>query len=180
MLGDVGTTEKCPVALQQAAQDLLQVISSFDKVKPVCDWPQYAQLKLIFDQQCELREEFVGVRKNKMDPSVCQGCPLLENCEVRRNKRTDNPNGRIKYRGDAPLAAQRRRQQKSDEFRNRYRWRAGIEATKLLETRDRIKSTSRPFNGGGQNSNFTKAYRLEPDGCGRDAPVQKYSSKTGH
>ena len=276
VFGDVRSTEKRQVALKQAAQDLLQVITSLGEVKPVCDWPQYAQLKLIFDQQCELREQFVEVRKKtggnviqntsdpdatycgnkgpgyqvqicetfneqgdpnfitsaevetavdsdadavtkvvedlndrellpdelladagygsdanvelakekgvelvapvpggkkydaqevgydqfelnedkevvacpaghapisthyneqrdsvyaKMDPSVCQGCPLLENCKVQRNKKTGKPNGRIQYRGDAPRAAQRRRHEQSDEFRNRYRWRAGIEAT---------------------------------------------------
>ena len=63
VFGDVRSTEKRQVALKQAAQDLLQVITSLGEVKPVCDWPQYAQLKLIFDQQCELREQFVEVRK---------------------------------------------------------------------------------------------------------------------
>ena len=276
VFGDVRTTEKRQVALQQAAEDLQEVISSFEKLKPVCDWSQYAQLELIFDQQCELREQFAKVRKKtggnviqntsdpeatycgnkgpgyqvqicetfneqgdpnfitsaevetavqsdadavdkivedlknrdvlpdelladagygsdanvelakekgvelvapvpggkkydaqevgfdqfklnedkevvacpaghapkstryneqrdsvyaKMDADVCQGCPLLENCKVQRNKKTGQPNGRIQFRGDAPRAAQRRRHEQSEEFRNRYRWRAGIEAT---------------------------------------------------
>ena len=276
VFGDARTFEKRQVALQQAAEDLQAVITSLQKVEPVCDWPQYAQLKLIFSQQCELREQFVEVRKKtggkviqntsdpdatycgnkgpgyqvqlcetfneqgdpnfitsaevetavdsdadavtkvvedlkdrkilpdelladtgygsdanvelakeegvelvapvpggkkydadeigfdqfklneskevvvcpaghtpkstnynakhdsiwaQMDRSDCQGCPLLENCKVQRDKKTGEPNGRIQFNGDAPRAAQRRRHEQTDEFRERYRWRAGIEAT---------------------------------------------------
>ena len=276
VFGDVRTTEKRQVALQQAAEDLLTVLSELAEVHPVCDWALYCQLQLIFDQQCELREEFVEVRKKtggnviqnvsdpdatycgnkgpgyqvqicetfneagqpnfitsaevetavqsdadavtgvvadlkdrellpeelladagygsdanveftkqagvalvapvpggkkfdaeevgfdqfqlneaqevvacpaghspkstnynaksdyvwaQMDAVLCQACPLLEHCKVQRNKKTGEPNGRIQFSGDAPRAAQRRRYQQTDEFRDRYRWRAGIEAT---------------------------------------------------
>ena len=276
VFGSVRTTEQRRVALEQAAYDLLKVVTELNEVRPVCDWPQYRQLKLIFDQQCEIREEFVEVRKKtggnviqnvsdpdatycgnkgqgyqvqicetyneegkpnfitsarvetavqsdadavapvvadlkdrghlpekmsadtsygsdenielakaagvelispvpggkkydaqevgydqfelneakevvacpaghkpkstnynekhnytwaQMDPEVCQGCPLLEHCKVQRNKETDQPNGRIQFSGDAPRAAQRRRHEQTDEFRDQYRWRAGIEAT---------------------------------------------------
>ncbi|MEL7496228.1 MAG: transposase [Planctomycetota bacterium] len=48
---------------------------------------------------------------------------------MQRNKKTGKPNGRIQFRSDALRAAQRRRHEQSDEFRDRYRWRSGIEAT---------------------------------------------------
>ncbi len=63
IFADARTTELRRVALQQAAEDLCLVISELHQSKPVCDWEQFKQLQTIFDQQCELREEFVEVRK---------------------------------------------------------------------------------------------------------------------
>lgn len=276
VFGDLRSTEKRQTALQQAAEDLYAVLTEFAEVAPVCHWRTFEQLQLIFTQQCELREEFIEVRKKtggdviqntsdpdatycgnkgpgyqvqisetfnedgkpnlitdaivetaaqsdadavepilsdlkdrdllpdemladagygsnanvelakeegvtltspvpggkqydpyevgydqfelndanevaacpaghepksasynestrsvfaRIDPSKCNQCPLLEHCLVQRNKKTGAPNGRIQFRIDAPQSAQRRKHEQTDEFRDSYRWRAGIEAT---------------------------------------------------
>lgn len=276
VFGDVRTVEQRQIAIQQAAEDLYMVITELSKVQPVCEWPKFAQLQLIFSQQCEIREEFVEVRQKtggdvivntsdpdatycghkgagyqvqigetfnedgepnliasakvetavisdagavtpmledlkdrgvfpeevladtgygsdenvensreqgvdllapvpggktydakevgydqfqlndanevvacpaghapkstrynetsdriwaQMDPLQCNACPLLAFCNVQRNNETGLANGRVQFRSDAPRAARRRRYQQTDEFRTRYRWRAGIEAT---------------------------------------------------
>jgi hypothetical protein len=276
VFGDLGTTEKRHTALQQAAEDLYAVLTGLAETTPVCDWPSFEQLQLIFLQQCELRDEFIEVRKKtggdviqnssdpdatycgnkgpgyqvqisetfnetgepnfitdaivetavqsdadavepilsdlkdrdllpeemvadagygsnanveaakeegvtltspvpggkqydpnevgydqfeinsanevtacpagyepistsyiestnsifaRMDPSQCAECPLLNHCHVQRNKQTDAPNGRIQFRIDAPQSAQRRKHEQTDEFRDIYRWRSGIEGT---------------------------------------------------
>lgn len=276
VFGDVRTTEKRQVALQQAAEDLHIVLTTLCEVKPVCEWESFEQLQLIFSQQCEIREEFVevltktggnviqnisdpdatycgnkgpgyqvqisetfneqgqpnfitgaavetavqsdadavapimadlkdrdllpdevladagyggdsniqlaqdegvslvapvpGGKKHdaqgigydqfelndanevvacpaghapkstkynaksdyvwaQMDAEQCQACPLLEHCKVQRNKKTSKANGRIQFKPLAVRAAERRRHEQTDEFRDRYRWRSGIEAT---------------------------------------------------
>lgn len=65
----------------------------------------------------------------KMDASRCQGCPLLDRCPVQRNGKTKAPNGRVQFQSSAVRAAKRRRYEQTQEFRDRYRWRSGIEGT---------------------------------------------------
>jgi hypothetical protein len=283
VFGDVRSVEQRRVALQQAAEDLHTVLTTLAEVQPVCQWASYEQLKLIFSQQCELREEFVEVRQKtggdviqnvsdpdatycgnkgtgyqvqisetfnedgqpnlitsakvetaaqsdadavapiledlkqrdalpeemladasygsdanvqlaaeegvslvapvpggkkhddeevgydefelnesnevvtcpaghapksskynaktdrvwaQMDAEVCQACPLMARCRVQKNKADDGEvpqaNGRVQFRLDAPRAAARRRHEQTDEFRDRYRWRSGIEATNSI------------------------------------------------
>ena len=69
----------------------------------------------------------------RMDAEVCQACPLMTGCRVQKNKAAEGEvrqaNGRVQFRLDAPRAATRRRHEQTEEFRDRYRWRSGIEAT---------------------------------------------------
>lgn len=276
VFGDLSSSEKRRVALQQAAEDLHAVLTELADVKPICDWASFQRLQLIFSQQCKVREEFVEVCKKtgghviqnvsdpdatfsghkgpgyqvqvsetfneegepnfittavvetaaqsdadaiipvvtdlesrdllpdemvadatygsdenvefskqkgvslfapvpggrkydseelgydrfelndtnevtscpaghapkstrynaksdkvwaQMDPSVCNRCPLLEHCKVQRNKKTGKANGRIHFRRSTRRAAERRKFEQTDEFRDHYRWRAGIEST---------------------------------------------------
>jgi hypothetical protein len=276
IFGDARTTEQRSVALQQAAEDLCLVLSKLADIQPICDWDIFKQLQTIFHQQCELREEFVEVRKKtggnvivnpsdpgatlsghkgagyqvqiaetfneeglpnfitsakvetaadndanavlpvladlknrdampeelladtlygsdsnvqaaktegvdlvapvpgakkydaeeigyeqfqtneagelvacpaghaptstnfnakgsytfaQMDVEKCQQCPLLGRCRVQRDHQTKQPTGRVQFTQSSVRADQRRCQEKSDDFRERYRWRSGIEAT---------------------------------------------------
>ncbi len=275
IFGDLHKTEARQLALQQAAEDLATVLEAFANIEPICQWEPYQQLQTIFDQQCEIREEFIEVRKKtggdviqntsdpdatycgkkgpgyqaqicethnengdpnlitaacvetavqsdadavepiledlktrdllpeemladagygghenveaaqdegvdltapvpggkkydpdevgydrfeldednhvlrcpaghapesttysektrnvlaRIDAETCAGCPLLDHCKVQRDKDTGDPTGRVQFRIDAPDAAKRRRHEQTDEFRDAYRWRAGIEA----------------------------------------------------
>ncbi len=65
----------------------------------------------------------------KMDATACNECPLVGYCRVQKNKDTDEANGRVQFRLDAPEAARRRRHEQTAEFRDSYRWRSGIEGT---------------------------------------------------
>lgn len=61
------------------------------------------------------------------DVAVCSECPHRKNCpasaaSTRRSKRFQYTHDRVRQR-------ERRLKDDSDEFRNRYRWRAGVEAT---------------------------------------------------
>lgn len=276
IFGDARTTEQRSIALQQAAEDLCLVISKLANTQPICDWDIFKQLQTIFHQQCELREEFVEVRKKtggnvivnpsdpgatfsghkgagyqvqiaetfneeglpnfitsakvetaadndanavlpvladlknrdampeelladtlygsdsnvqaaktegvdlvapvpgakkhdaeeigyeqfktneagelvacpaghaptstnfnangsytfaQMDVEKCQQCPLLARCRVQRDHQTEQPTGRVQFTRSSVRADQRRCHEKSDDFRERYRWRSGIEAT---------------------------------------------------
>jgi Transposase DDE domain len=64
-----------------------------------------------------------------MNPGLCRECPLLAHCRVQKDKSTNEANGRVQFRSDAPRAAQRRRHEQTAEFRDTYRWRSGIEST---------------------------------------------------
>ncbi len=276
IFADANTTEKRRVALQQVGEDMACVLRLYGDVKSVCDWNVFLQLSTIFNQQCEVREEFVEIRQQaggnviqnpsdpdatydghkgsgyqvqvcetfnedgdpnlitsatvetavvsdadaveptlddlkqrghlpdelladsgygshhnvesakengvtltapvpggkafdpdevgydqfdvnedhevvacpaghapkssrynakndqvwaQMAPELCQGCPLVSRCRVRKDKATGKANGRVQFRSDAPQAARRRRHEQTEEFRDSYRWRSGIEST---------------------------------------------------
>ena len=60
------------------------------------------------------------------DPVVCEGCPHKGNCPAAAVGRRET---RWQYNHDRVRQRERRRQDASEEFRDRYRWRAGVEAT---------------------------------------------------
>lgn len=65
----------------------------------------------------------------QMDVEKCLNCPLLARCRVQRDPKTKQPTGRIQFTQSAVRADQRRREQQSETFREKYRWRSGIEST---------------------------------------------------
>ena len=56
---------------------------------------------------------------------TCMGCPQLEDCPVRLGKKY----AYSRYTAKAARIARRRAYEQTDEFKDRYRWRAGVEAT---------------------------------------------------
>lgn len=64
----------------------------------------------------------------QVDKNLCQSCPLLQRCPVQCNSSTQQPNGRISFHIGAVRAAQRRREEQTEEFKTKYRPRAGIES----------------------------------------------------
>lgn len=59
------------------------------------------------------------------DSSCCSGCPNQEQCPVKPGKR----NHRLHYTEKDYRLAKRRAYEQTDEFKDRYRWRSGVEAT---------------------------------------------------
>jgi hypothetical protein len=61
------------------------------------------------------------------DVAVCRECPHRENCSA--SAASTRRSQRFQYTHDRVRQRERRLKNDSDEFRNRYRWRAGVEAT---------------------------------------------------
>lgn len=64
-------------------------------------------------------------KKAMFSPELCGNCARLEECPVKREKK----HYALKYDDKRMRLALRRQQEETDEFRDRYRWRAGVEAT---------------------------------------------------
>lgn len=62
IFGDARSAEQRRVALQQVGEDMAEVITLLANEKPVRDWKTFTVLQTIFNQQCEVREEFVQIR----------------------------------------------------------------------------------------------------------------------
>lgn len=58
-------------------------------------------------------------------PEDCQHCPNLENCPVKKGKKYYY----LRFTDKEMRIARRRIYEQSEEFKDRYRWRAGVEAT---------------------------------------------------
>lgn len=56
---------------------------------------------------------------------TCLNCPYLANCPVKPGKK----HAYYRYSAKAARIATRRQYEQTDEFKSRYRWRAGVEAT---------------------------------------------------
>lgn len=55
----------------------------------------------------------------------CENCPMLPNCPVKKGKKLFY----VRFSEKALRLAKRRAYERTDAFRDRYRWRAGVEAT---------------------------------------------------
>jgi len=72
------------------------------------------------------------LRKNKEERitqgfslDICSNCPLVEDCPVKQGKNYYY----LRYTKKSARLAKRRANEQTDEFKDRYRWRAGVEAT---------------------------------------------------
>ncbi len=74
-------------------------------------------------------EHVCRTRKNRLQArftkKICSTCPRLENCPVQIGKKASY----LRYDDRRLRLAQRRAIEQTKEFKDRYRWRAGIEAT---------------------------------------------------
>ena len=66
-----------------------------------------------------------GTTRTVMDPDHCAGCTMQADCPIKQTR-----NGaRLEHTGKERRLDKRRREEKTDEFRERYKKRSGIEAT---------------------------------------------------
>jgi len=59
------------------------------------------------------------------DPSVCETCPLVDSCPAKKGA----SHYFLRYTEKEMRIARRRAEEKTEGFKERYRWRAGVEAT---------------------------------------------------
>jgi hypothetical protein len=93
--------------------------------------------------RCPQGQEPVSVKKGKkgnfsaaFDSSVCGNCPLKEDCPVKEGKKYHY----LRYREKSLRISQRRAEEQTEEFNDKYRWRAGVEATMSeYDTRTGVK-----------------------------------------
>lgn len=57
--------------------------------------------------------------------NTCSNCSMLEKCPVKKGTKLHY----LRYSAKQMRLAKRRQHEKTDDFRNQYRWRAGVEAT---------------------------------------------------
>ena len=74
------------------------------------------------DNVCRTRTNKIRARLNR---KTCSACPNLKNCPVKLGKKT----AFLRYNDKTLRLAQRRVYEQTKEFKDRYRWRAGIEGT---------------------------------------------------
>jgi hypothetical protein len=105
----MGATEKLPVTLSDF---------EFSDNNEVCRCPQ--------------NQKPVSVRKSKkrncsasFDSSVCRNCPRKKDCPVKEGKKHHY----LRYSEKSLRISQRRTEEQSEKFKEKYRWRAGVEAT---------------------------------------------------
>ena len=63
------------------------------------------------------------------DAASCAACPLKPNCLVAPELKRGKKVARIQYTHDRVATRERRLSERSDEFKEKYRWRAGMEGT---------------------------------------------------
>jgi len=68
---------------------------------------------------------------------TCSNCPLVDDCPVKFGKKYYY----LRYTQKSARLAMRRANEQSDEFKSRYRWRAGVEAT--MSEYDRLTGVKR-------------------------------------
>lgn len=65
----------------------------------------------------------------RFDAGVCAGCPLRAGCPVQKPRPTDAAATRLQYDKPRLQMYHRRKREQDAAFKQRYRWRAGIEGT---------------------------------------------------
>ena len=82
--------------------------------------------------RCPNNQEPEFIKRNKkgnqsaaFDSSVCESCPFRGECPVKKGKKYHY----LRYNDKSVRVAKRRSSEKTEEFRDDYRWRSGVEAT---------------------------------------------------
>lgn len=123
-----GGDDNCQRALTQGVEIVSPVMGTAEKSHGLVSFTFGAQGEITRCSQGH-KPMKVGKRKNRHTATFsvehCSVCPFLSQCNVRQGKRRFF----LHYDDKARRCAQRRAHEQTAEFRNRYRWRAGVEAT---------------------------------------------------
>jgi len=73
-------------------------------------------------EKAKLKKEFFS---QGFCSTTCSNCPMIEKCPVKKGSKHHY----LRYSAKEMRLAKRRQNEKTDQFRDQYRWRAGVEAT---------------------------------------------------
>jgi hypothetical protein len=123
-----GGEDNCQTARQQGVEIVSPVMGTAEKTHGLVSFAFGDQGQVM---NCGQGHKPLKVtrRKNRhaavFSAEHCQGCPFLSQCNVKKGKKRYYLN----YDDKARRCAQRRVHEQTEAFKDRYRWRAGVEAT---------------------------------------------------
>lgn len=123
-----GGEDNCRAAREQGVEIVSPVMGTAEKTHGLVSFTYNDQGEVI---SCSQGHKPLKVKKRKnrytaiFSADHCSVCPFLSQCNVKQGKRRYYLN----YDDKARRCAQRRAHEQTDEFKDRYRWRAGVEAT---------------------------------------------------
>jgi hypothetical protein len=124
-----GSDENCQRAKEQSI-DLIAPLMGAPKAEGISlsDFTYSEEGKII---SCPGGQNPIKIKEKKgritaaFDSTPCQGCPHLSECPVKEGKKFYY----LRYTDKELRISQRRAYEKTSQFQDRYRWRAGIEGT---------------------------------------------------
>jgi hypothetical protein len=123
-----GGEDNCQAAQEQGVEVISPVMGTAAKTHGLVSFEYGDQGEVL---SCAQGNKPIKVKKRKnrhtavFSTEHCARCPFLSQCNVKQGKRRFY----LHYDDKARRCAQRRVHEQTDEFRERYRWRAGVEAT---------------------------------------------------
>jgi hypothetical protein len=123
-----GGEGNCQSAQEQRVEIISPVMGVAEKTHGLVSFEYGAQGEVL---RCAQGHKPLKAKKRKnrytaaFSAEHCSGCPFFSQCNVKQGKRHYHLN----YNDKARRCAQRRVHEQTHEFQNRYRWRAGVEAT---------------------------------------------------
>lgn len=123
-----GGDDNCQTAREQGVELVSPVMGTAEKTHGLVSFTFGNHGQVI---HCAQGHTPLKVKKHKGRHSAafsaehCAGCPFLSQCNVKKGKKRYYLN----YDDKAQRCAQRRVHEQTDEFKDTYRWRAGVEST---------------------------------------------------
>jgi len=123
-----GSDDNCESASEHGVELIAPTMGSVDEGKlSIADFQFSAQGEII---ACPQGCTPAKIKKRKklsigFDATDCQNCPELSRCPVKKGKK----HYYLRFTDKEMRIAKRRLYAQSDQFKDRYRWRAGVEAT---------------------------------------------------
>jgi hypothetical protein len=123
-----GSDDNCESADKHGVDLIAPTMGSVDKEKlSIADFQFSPKGEIVV---CPKGNAPAKIKKRKkisigFSETNCQNCPDLSRCPVKKGKKYYY----LRFTDKEMRIAKRRLHEQSDEFKNRYRWRAGVEAT---------------------------------------------------
>jgi len=123
-----GSDDNCEIAEEHGIELIAPTMGSVDKDKlSITDFQFSTKGEIV---ACPQGNTPAKIKKRKkisiaFSATNCQNCPELSKCPVKKGKKYYY----LRFTDKEMRIAKRRQYEQSDEFKDRYRWRAGVEAT---------------------------------------------------